>query len=313
MTAASSHHHDDELPPPRVEEVSNGVFAYIQLDGSWGLNNTGFIVGRDAVLAIDGCFTERRTRWLLEAIRRHGGSKPVRALVNTHHHGDHTHGNRFFLPGATIIGHTLCRQAMLREGLAATRLFTEVDWGQIDVAPPSLTFDDRLDLWVDDLKLELIYVGPAHTTNDVVVWILERKVLFAGDIIFNGGTPFVLAGSIAGSLEALARIERLGAETIVPGHGAVCGPELIADIRVYLTLVQDAAREGFAANTPPLDVAREMDLGPFGGWLDGERLAANVHRAYSELRGEPRGTPLPPDAIRDMIAYNGGNPPRCLA
>ena len=127
----SSVEHQDDLPPPRVEEVSDGVFAYIQLDGSWGLNNTGFIVGRDAVVAIDCCFTERRTRWLLDAIRRYAGMKPVRALINTHHHGDHTHGNHLFLPEATIIGHTLCRETMLREGLASTRLWTDVEWGEI--------------------------------------------------------------------------------------------------------------------------------------------------------------------------------------
>src|SRR5438045_3875407 len=235
-----------------VEEVSDGVFAYVQLDGSWGLNNTGFIVGREAVVAIDCCFTERRTRWLLDAIRRHAGTTPVRALINTHHHGDHTHGNRFFLPEASIIGHTLCRETMLSEGLAAKPLFPDVEWGQIEVTPPSLTFDDRLDLWVDDLKLELLYVGPAHTTNDIVVWIPERKVLFAGDIIFNGGTPFVLAGSIDGSLEALDRVRSLGAERIVAGHGAVCGPEIIGDIETYLRLVRDHARQGFDAGAEPL-------------------------------------------------------------
>src|SRR6266496_1324931 len=151
----SSVEHQDDLPPPSVEEVSDGVFAYIQLDGSWGLNNTGFIVGRDAVVAIDCCFTERRTRWLLDASRRYAGMKPVRALINTHHHGDHTHGNHLFLPEATIIGHTLCRETMLREGLASTRLWTDVEWGEIDVTPPFLTFNDRLDIWVDDLKIEL--------------------------------------------------------------------------------------------------------------------------------------------------------------
>ena len=311
MTSSTGHH--DELPPPRVEEVSDGVFAFIQLDGSWGLNNTGFIVGRDAVVAIDSCFTERRTRLLLDSIRRYAGAKPVRALINTHHHGDHTHGNQLFLPGATIIGQTLCRETMLSEGLAATRLFPDVEWGHIDVTPPSLTFDDRLDLWVDDLKLELIHVGPAHTTNDIVVWLPERKVLFAGDLIFNRGTPFVLAGSIQGSLEALARVDAFGAQNIVPGHGAVCTSQIIRDIEAYLRLVQTHAREGFDAGSEPLEVARQMDLGVFAEWLDRERLAANVHRAYSELRGEPRATPLGPQAVRDMIAFNGGEPPRCVA
>src|SRR5437773_9453742 len=59
-----------EIPPPSIEEVSPGIFGYVQLDGSWGLNNTGFIVGTESVLVIDTCFTERRSRWFREAVER---------------------------------------------------------------------------------------------------------------------------------------------------------------------------------------------------------------------------------------------------
>lgn len=309
MTGA---HTSDDLPPPATEELAPGVFAFVQLDGSWGLNNTGFITGADHVLAIDTCFTVRRTRALLEAVRGRAGDRDIRTLVNTHHHGDHTFGN-FLVENATIIGHEKCRESVLREGLAAHRLFPGVDWGEITLAPPTVTFTDRLDLWVDDLRIELIFVGPAHTTNDIVAWIPDKKLLFSGDVVFNGGAPFALAGSIGGWLDALDVIRGLGAETIVPGHGAICGPAVIDDIGAYLRLVQDAAKRGFDADIEPLEVARALDVGRFAEWLDGERLAANIHRAYSELRGEPRGTPLPPAAIADMIALNDGHPPRCLA
>jgi cyclase len=306
-------HEAAELPPPHVEEVSDGVFAFVQPDGSWGLNNTGFLVGRDAVLAIDACFTEKRTRWLLDAVRRQAGQRPVRTLVNTHHHGDHTFGNYLFLPGATIVGHERCRETVLAEGLSTKGFFPGVEWGEIEVAAPTVTFEERLGLWSDELKVELIFVGPAHTTNDIVAWIPERKVLFAGDVLFSGGAPFALAGSVGGWLDALDRLRALGAETIVPGHGPICGPAAIDDVAEYLQLVLDAARRGMAADVEPLDVARQLDLGRFSDWLDGERVVANLHRAYSELRGEPRGAPLPRKAVSDMIAFNGGQLPRCLA
>ncbi len=301
-----------DLPPPRAEEVSNGVFGFVQMDGGWGLNNTGFIVGRDHVLAIDACFTERRTRTLIDTIRRNAGARPIQSLVNTHHHGDHTHGNYLFLPEATIIGHERCRETILRDGIN-TRLFRDVEWGDLQLAAPTVTFDDRLDVWVDDLKVELISVALAHTTNDIIAWLPQRKVLFGGDVLFNGGQPFALMGSISGWLDALTRLRALGAETIVPGHGAICGPEIIDDTEAYLRMVQAAARRGFEAGAEPLQVARDMDIGHFADWLDGERLAANIHRAYSELRGEPLATPLTQQAIADMIAFNNGELPRCLA
>lgn len=305
-------HSREELPAPATEEVAQGVFAFIQPDGSWGLNNTGFITAADHVVAIDTCFTERRTRGLIEAIRGRAGERQVRTLVNTHHHGDHTFGN-FLFPNTTIIGHDLCREMVLREGFAAHRLFGGVEWGDIVVAPPSVTFSDRLELWAGDTRVELIFVGPAHTTNDIVAWLPDQRVLFTGDVVFNGGMPFALAGSIWGWLDAVDVIRRLAPATIVPGHGPVCGPAVLDDIEAYLRLVLDAAKRGFDAGAAPLEVARGLDLGRFGDWLDGERLAANIHRAYSELRGEPRGVPLGPEAITDMIALNGGQPPRCLA
>jgi cyclase len=304
---------DAELPPPMVEEVSAGVFAYIQLDGSWGLNNTGFLVGSDGVTVIDTCFTERRSRMFRDAIRR-VTERPLRTLVNTHHHGDHTHGNYIFLPAATIVGHELCRKEVIEAGHSATALFPGVEWGEITIAPPFLTFEERLNLYVDDLKVELIYAGPAHTTNDIIAWIPERKALFAGDIIFNRGTPFAMMGSVAGWLETLEVVRALGPETIVPGHGPVCGPEVIDEVADYLRFVQETARKGSEAGLAPLQAAQRADLGRFGEWLDQERLVGNLHRSYSELRGEPRGAPLPlATIVPEMVAYNGGQMPRCLA
>ncbi len=336
MTSASDPDHV-EIPLPSIEEVSSGVFGYVQLDGSWGLNNTGFIVGEESVLVIDTCFTERRSRWFREAVERTAGrvtaARPTRAsgradqpsvviktLVNTHHHGDHTHGNWVFsasggqAAGATIVGHEKCREEVIAAGHGTTGLFPGVEWGEIRIAPPEVTFEERLTLWVGDLRVELIYMGPAHTTNDIVAWIPERKVLFTGDLVFNGGTPFAMMGSVSGWLTALERLKVLGAETIVPGHGPVCSAEAFAAQEDYLRWLQDVAKKGFEAGAAPLEVARETDLGRFSELLDPERLVGNLHRAYSELRGEAPGTPLAlGSVVPDIVAYNGGQPLRCLA
>jgi cyclase len=310
--ADHDHDHDHpELPPPTLEEVGPGVYAYVQLDGSWGLNNSAFVVGRDGVTLVDTCFTERRSRALIEAIGS-VASVPVRTLVNTHHHGDHTHGN-FLLPAATIIAHELCRDEVLAAGHIATALFQGVDWGDLEVAAPFVTFDDHLCVWVDDRRLELQFAGPAHTTNDIIAWMPSERILLSGDLVFNGGTPFVVMGSVSGSIAAVQKLKALGATTIVPGHGAVCGPSVLDDQEAYLRFVQDVARRGFDDGTPPLDAALAADLGPFAAWHDPERLVGNLYRAYSELRGEPLGAPIDPQAYADMITFNGGRPLRCLA
>lgn len=302
--------------PARVQEVSDGVFAYIQPDGTWFINNTGFLVGATGVTSVDACSTERRTRDYLAAIAA-TTAQPVRTLINTHHHGDHTHGN-YLLGGATIVAHDKCRAEMLAAGLPNFGgIFGDVDWGGIELAPPFLTYDDHVTLYSDDLRCEVRYVGsPAHTTNDSIVWIPARSVLFAGDLIFNGGTPFMLMGSVAGAIEVLTGlIKPLGAATIVPGHGDVCGPEAVDDALGYLRFVLDVARQGKAAGLSPLEAAMETDLGRYAGLHDRERIVGNLHRAYADLDAAlERGAKLDTAAVfLDMVTYNGGKPLSCHA
>lgn len=306
-----------QLPPPEVKEVADRIFCYLQADGSWGLNNAGFVVGRRGATVIDTCFTEYRTRAFLDSIRS-VTKLPLHTLINTHHHGDHTHGNYLFRD-STIVAHELCREAVLEAGLPRPdntigMLFPNVDWGDLELAAPTMTYQDKMTLYVEDLRLELIFMGPAHTTNDTVVWLPDQKLLFSGDLIFNEGTPFVVMGSVAGSLVALDRLKALGAETIVPGHGPVCGPELFDPTEAYLQFVQDVARQGYDAGMQPLETARSADLGEFAGWHDTERIVGNIHRAFSEIKGEKWGAKLDmPPIVKEMEDYNGGSPLRCLA
>lgn len=304
----------DGLPPPRVLEVADRVYAYIQPDGSWWINNTGFIVGERLVCSIDTCSTAARTSAYLEAVAQIAGTTP-KVLVNTHHHGDHTNGN-CLVPFATIVGHERCRQAMLETGiLRIDGIWEPVDWGDLVVAPPFVTFQERLNIYVDDLLVELHHLGTAaHTTNDVVAWIPERKVLFTGDLIFNGGTPFVLMGSVEGSLAVLPKLVDFGANVIVPGHGEPCGPEAVDRVAAYLRFLQETATHGRELGLSPLEAARHADLGAFAELTDPERLVGNLHRAYAECDGAAPGAPIDVvAALSDMVDFNGGSPLRCYA
>jgi cyclase len=316
VTPVTSTAHDITTPGrPRVEEVADGIHAYIQPDGTWWINNTGFLVGQRGVISVDACSTERRTRAYLAAIGA-VTNQPVRTVVNTHHHGDHTFGNYLFA-GATIVGHEETRTSAQAWGKPwDAPVWTPVEWGDIELEPPFLTYRDGVTLWVDDLRCEVTHVGTAaHTTNDSIVWVPERSVLFSGDLLFNGGTPFLLQGSLAGAVKVLEEVVKpLGAETIVAGHGPVAGPQVIDEVLSYLRFVQDTARAAKAAGRTPLEAARETDLGEFADLKDKERLAGNLHRAYAELDGAEPGAQIDVlAAIQDMIACNGGKPLSCHA
>ncbi|QGV77525.1 MBL fold metallo-hydrolase [Streptomyces ficellus] len=291
-----------------LEPVAEGVFAFVQPDGGWCLNNAGLVVDGDHGVLVDTAATQARARRLRSEVERllPGGPEFV---VNTHFHGDHTFGNGQFVPRSVIVAHEGCRADSAEAGLGLRGLWPGVEWGETPLTLPSLTFRDALTVHAGDLRVELLHVGPAHTANDVVVWVPERSVLFTGDVVWSGVTPYVLMGSITGSLDALARLRALGAATVVPGHGPVGGPELLDETEAYLRLLQELARDGVRRGLTPLRAAEEADLGPFAKLVDPERLVGNLHRAYAELDGLAPGARIDVLAsFKEMVAFHGGLP-----
>lgn len=208
----------------------------------------------------------------------------------------------------TIIGHENSRDAVLAAGLPANNpLMDPVDFGDLTVSPPTLTFRDCLQLWSDDRLIEVRAAGKrAHTDSDVLVWLPEERVLFCGDLLFNQATPFLLMGSVPGLIDVLQEVvASYPAEVIVPGHGPLCHVDLIPTTVKYLDFVLTTARAGLDSGLSPLEAAREADLGEFAEWLDNERIVGNLHSAYSELDSK-RGEVDVMTAITDMVAYRGG-------
>ncbi|WP_395511798.1 MBL fold metallo-hydrolase [Streptomyces racemochromogenes] len=291
-----------------MEEVAEHVWAYLQPDGGWCLNNAGLVAPGGRPVLVDTAATEARTRALKEAVARITPHAPG-FLVNTHSHGDHTFGNRFFADRALVVAHEAARAEMALAGLHLTGLWPDVPWGEVRVELPGLTFRDRLTLYPGDFPVELIHPGTAHTAGDTVVWLPRQRVMFTGDVVMSGATPFCLTGSVSGSLAAVEELRALGPRTVVPGHGPVGGPELLDATAGYLRRVQRLAAEGRAAGLTPLEAAREADLGPYAELLDAERLVPNLHRAYAEAAGAAPGHPLDVETMfREMVAHHGGLP-----
>jgi cyclase len=303
---------------PYLREVADGVYAYVQPPGGWNVSNAGIILGPDRVAVVDTTATEARARALREHIRTLT-SRPVRLVVNTHFHGDHTFGNGVVGAEAVIVAHELAREEMIATGTALTRLWPRVNWGEVEPTPPQLTYRDGLTLWIGERRAELIHVGPAHSTNDTAVWLPEERVLFAGDVLMSGCTPFVLMGSVAGSLAAIERLRALEPGIVVGGHGAVSGPEVLDQTADYLRWLGALAEQAAAAGAGPLEAARQAELGPYAHWQEPERIVGNLHRAFAELATAEGGAPAlgaPLDVVGifgELVEYNGGRLPECYA
>jgi cyclase len=296
------------LREPEVVEVATGVLAVVQYDGGWCLANAGVIAGPRSTVVVDTMATERRAR-RLRAIVDSVARGPGMTVVNTHHHGDHTFGNFVFAEDATVLAHELTAHHMAELGLVLQSIWTEAEWGQVRLALPSQTYQERHVLDDGERAVEVLHVGPAHTPDDSVVHLPDEGVLFVGDVVLGGATPFCLMGSVSGSLRAIARLRGLGARVLVPGHGPIGGPELLDEAEDYLRWIQRLAREGADAGLEPLELARESDLGRFGTLRESERLVGNLARAYAEAAGAAEGAPLDvPKVFGDMVAYHGAMP-----
>ena len=282
--------------------IGTDVFACLQPDTGLGASNSG-LIGRGGGLVVDSFYDLVRTRQLRDLYATVLDDVPAR-LLNTHHNGDHCWGNQIFAElGTELIGHRLCAEYFTKE--ASPELFVALceaeevppafaqlaeslrafDFHDIVLTPPTTLIETDTVLDLDGIEAQLLYVGPAHTPGDVVVYLPAESVVFTGDILFHQCTPIGWEGTFANWIDALARLEALDPAVVVPGHGPLADVDGLRGQREYLEYVRDAAEESFLAGRTSLEAARRIDLGPYGLWTEPERLAFQVDRAYREFSG----------------------------
>jgi cyclase len=271
-----------------IRQLVPNVYAFIQGKGTWYWSNAGFIVGDDYVVVVDSLATVGLTERFKEEIRKIT-DRPIRYLVNTHHHGDHTYGDHVFV-GATIISHDACRREVMEAGVMdpglLNAIFPEFDFRGITATPADITFNKGLTLHVDKREVRFLHFGSGHTAGDIIVYLPDEKIIFAGDFIFLYSTPVAMDGLFAGWLKNLDAMAKLDAKVYVPGHGPVCGVEGLNLCRDYLVLVLGEARRRFDKGMTADEAAKDIELGRFKEWPNHERILLNVERLWREFRGE---------------------------
>jgi cyclase len=283
-----------------LKEVAEGIFAYLQPDGSWGYSNAGLVVGEGASLLVDTLFDLNLTKKMLASMETVTAANPITAVVNTHANGDHCHGNQL-VPGARIISSEAAAREMADLPPAMLHTLKQLDLGEdgnefvsdafgpfrfddIDPSPPTETFCGVFESDAGGRPWRAEEVGPAHTAGDVIVHVPDAGVVFTGDIVFIGSTPIVWAGPIGNWLAALDRLRALQPSVVVPGHGPVVGLAEVAEVDEYLRFVQTEASKRAAAGMSAVDAAFDIELGPYADWLDPERIVVNTDAVYAETR-----------------------------
>ncbi len=283
-----------------LHELGDGLFAYLQPDGSWGWSNAGLITGSGTSLLIDTLFDLALTREMLERMRPVTATEPIQQAMNTHGNGDHWYGNDLLPDGIPIVAtqnaleemqalppstfHALTSAELDPElGGFVQHAFGRFDFSGIEGRLPTVSFTDHHELFVGERAVTLIELGPAHTAGDAIAHVADAGVVFTGDLLFIEATPIMWAGPVTNWLNACERILELDAAVLVPGHGPVTDASGVRDVQRYLRYVRDEAQARFDAGLDDEAAADDIDLSDFRDWGDPERIAVNVATIYRDL------------------------------
>jgi cyclase len=261
--AASAQQQDFAKVEVKATKVAGNVYV---LTGSGG--NIGATVGGDGVAIIDDQFAPLAPK--IQAALRQLSPKPVRFVINTHWHGDHTGGNPIFAETATIMAHLNVRKRLISGGKTPFIEFPPVT----GKALPVVTFEQGLSLWWNGEEIRAIHPGIGHTDGDSVIWFMQSNVVHMGDDYFAGMFPFVdlsSGGSVTKLIESLDVIlGQIPADArVIPGHGPVTGVAELRSYRGMLDGVVAAVRKGLASGKTVEQMQKEKLLAPWEDWGKG--------------------------------------------
>ncbi len=204
--------------PVQFKKISDRLF---EISGGRGAQG-GAYIGDNGVLIIDAKMDKQSVDQVIEGVRQIT-DKPIKYLVSTHSDGDHISGNRYFPATVTFIAHENCRKDLFHP----RRNGTGSEWDRPELAPfvPSITFRDKMDIYLGSKKVELWYFGIGHTTGDIVVYFPEEKTAFIGDQIFLTRPQLIHSYKGGNSFEHVKTLTKMlqtiDAEKFCSGHSEI--------------------------------------------------------------------------------------------
>jgi glyoxylase-like metal-dependent hydrolase (beta-lactamase superfamily II) len=287
-----------DIPYTRgLHKLTEHCHAWLVPDGTWGWSNAGLVTGTGQSLLSDTLFDLPMTQEMLTGLQPVTNEHPIRTVVNTHANGDHWFGNEL-VADAEIISSAATAEEMatngpelimglLKQGGAigrfANHIFEPFTFSGITPTPATRTFTGELSVDVGGTEARIIQLGPAHTAGDSVVFVPSERVLYAGDLLFIGGTPISWAGPITNWITACDRMLALDPQFVVPGHGPVVDASGIHKVRDYLSWIHEQATQRHERGMSAEEAMRDIDLGRFAELDEHGRIAQNVLAVYYEL------------------------------
>jgi cyclase len=272
----------------QFKKIKDGIFLY---KGKGSESNSTIILTEDGVVLIDTGNNPPDSRAVAQAIKKLT-DKPVRFLINTEPHTDHTTGHFIFSPPAVIIAAAGAGESM-RQAYNPERMkkMTE-DPGEIGAASkgyrlitPHVEYRDKMTLNSGGRTFELYYLKNVHSEADTAIWLPKERVLFVAASVgvkrFNNLRPFV---SIPDTLAAIKMMRALNPEVVIPGHGEVGTVEILDNMERYYNLLVERVRQMAQQGKSLEEIKKELKMPEYDGWEGKDRFPNNIEAAYRAVK-----------------------------
>jgi cyclase len=272
--------------------MAPNVYAFIRGGGpgidNASMSNAGVIVGPENVTLVDALGPPIHAKELRQAVQS-VTEKRVTRIINTHFHRDHTNGDYLFAPAEVVM--TPATRDLL-QAIPPHPYDTRPEWqdgmGDLKLVMPTTLITNDITYMYGDLEVRVLSPGAAHTFGDLMVYLPQHKLLFAGDVAFFYVSPALHTSNPEHWLEVCDRIQKMDVDVIVPGHGPVGGKRDLAEMVEYVKLMQSEIRRGYDAGKSPGRAAAEARKGRFANWTNQDRWAWAAVRLYADWKGAIR-------------------------
>jgi cyclase len=270
---------------PRVEKLAPNLYAYVS-DNDHSSNAT-FLIGQHGILVVDTGLDSQEGQKLLKEIRELS-TLPVQFIVNTHYHPDHQGGNGVVGPDAVVISSAFTRERTLQ---LLSRLQADKSASPPAFRPATETLEQKLTIFLDDIPVEIVLVGAAHTLGDVYVYFPKQRTVATGDLYLTNSSPAMDQGSASAWIRALDAMLGLEADHFVPGHFEVGTRATMTRFRDYLAELYDQVRKLRLSGVAAAAVREHINMKKYADFRQYPQFHAtfadNAEAIYQQLGGSP--------------------------
>jgi len=273
----------------QFKKINDGIFTYV---GTSGESNCTIILTQDGVVLIDSGNNPKDSYAVLDAVKKLT-SQPVRLLINTEPHADHTTGHFVFSPPAVVVAAAGAGESMRASNivervakLVAEKPELRSQYEGYRMITPHIEYRDRATLSVGERTIELFYLKNVHSEADTAIWLPKERVLFPAASVGVKRLNNLRANvSIPDTLSAIKMMKALNPDVVIPGHGQPATAQILEDNERYYNLLVDRVKQLVQQGKSLEQVKQELKMPEIDEWAGKDRFPNNVEAAYRAAKG----------------------------